>query len=78
MCYIFLLFVKELNIPEIDWEQSGAVPELHHGVNVPQLESPLTSEQLTALQRQIDPLQPSESNGVDIYLNTLHYIEALV
>ena len=60
-----------MNIPEIDWEESGEVPETDVGVNVPQLESPLTPEQLETLKRLIDPLQPSESNGVDIYLTTV-------
>ncbi|KAE8277340.1 hypothetical protein D5F01_LYC24753 [Larimichthys crocea] len=41
---------EDLNIPEIDWEQSGDVSELHHGVNVPQFESPLSPEQLRLLK----------------------------
>ncbi|TKS66090.1 hypothetical protein D9C73_000146 [Collichthys lucidus] len=68
----------DLNIPEIDWEQSGDVSELHHGVNVPQFESPLSPEQLCLLKEHIDPLQPSQNNGVDIYLETLAYVENLV
>ncbi|TKS65952.1 hypothetical protein D9C73_000008 [Collichthys lucidus] len=68
----------DLNIPEIDWEQSGDVSELHHGVNVPQFESPLSPEQLCLLKERIDPLQPSQNNGVDIYLETLAYVENLV
>ncbi|TKS74049.1 hypothetical protein D9C73_008142 [Collichthys lucidus] len=68
----------DLNIPEIDWEQSGDVSELHHGVNVPQFESPLSPEQLRLLKEHIDPLQPSQNNGVDIYLETLAYVENLV
>ncbi|XP_041912848.1 uncharacterized protein LOC121677851 isoform X3 [Alosa sapidissima] len=50
---------EELNIPEIDWEQSGDVPENHLGVNVPQFESPLSPEELSGLQEHIDPLQQS-------------------
>ncbi|KAE8277491.1 hypothetical protein D5F01_LYC22460 [Larimichthys crocea] len=69
---------EDLNIPEIDWEQSGDVSELHHGVNVPQFESPLSPEQLRLLKEHIDPLQPSQNNGVDIYLETLAYVENLV
>ncbi|KAK0136707.1 hypothetical protein N1851_027114 [Merluccius polli] len=69
---------EDMNIPEIDWEESGEVPETDLGVNVPQLESPLTPEQLETLKRLIDPLQPSESNGVDIYLTTVQYIESLL
>ena len=75
-CFFFQL--KEMNIPEIDWEESGEVPEPHVGVNVPQLESPLTPEQLDALQHHIDPLQPSDSNGIDIYITTVQYVEGLL
>ncbi|TKS67418.1 hypothetical protein D9C73_001258 [Collichthys lucidus] len=71
-------WISDLNIPEIDWEQSGDVSELHHGVNVPQFESPLNPEQLRILKEHIDPLQASQNNGVDIYLETLAYVENLV
>ncbi|KAG5260567.1 hypothetical protein AALO_G00305450 [Alosa alosa] len=69
---------EELNIPEIDWEQSGDMPENHLGVNVPQFESPLSPEELSGLQEHIDPLQQSQSNGVDIYLATVTYVQNLV
>ncbi|XP_046889129.1 uncharacterized protein LOC124476229 [Hypomesus transpacificus] len=69
---------EEMNIPQIDWEESGEVPDPHIGVNVPQLGSPLTPEQLAALQHHIHPLQPSESNGIDIYMTTVQYVEGLL
>uniref|UniRef100_A0AAV2K7I5 Integrase core domain-containing protein n=1 Tax=Knipowitschia caucasica TaxID=637954 RepID=A0AAV2K7I5_KNICA len=53
----------DLNIPDIDWDESGEVPEENVGVQVPDLESPLTAQQLSTLSVHIDPLQPSESNG---------------
>ncbi|XP_060761028.1 uncharacterized protein LOC132870981 [Neoarius graeffei] len=65
---------EDMNIPVIDWEESGEVPEPHLGVNVPQLESPLTPEQLETLKSLIDPMQPSQSHGVDIFLTTLQYV----
>lgn len=67
-----------MNIPEIDWEESGEVPQPDLGVNVPQLESPLTPDQLETLKHLIDPMQPSESSGVDIYLTALQYVESLL
>lgn len=74
----FLPTLKEMNIPQIDWEESGEVPDPHIGVNVPQLGSPLTPEQLAALQHHIHPLQPSESNGIDVYMTTVQYVEGLL
>uniref|UniRef100_A0AAV2LKK7 Integrase catalytic domain-containing protein n=1 Tax=Knipowitschia caucasica TaxID=637954 RepID=A0AAV2LKK7_KNICA len=64
----------DLNIPDIDWDESGEVPEENVGVQVPDLESPLTPQQLSTLSVHIDPLQPSESNGVDVYSATLQYV----
>lgn len=54
------------------------VSEPHHEEHVPQLVSPLTPEQLDALKHHIDPLQPSESNGVDIFMYMVQYFEGLL
>lgn len=51
-----------MTIPYIDWEDSGYIV-----VNIPQFDSPLTPEQLEQLREHINPLQPSESNGTDIF-----------
>ncbi len=67
-----------MNFPDIDWEESGEVPEPDRAVHVPQLESPLTPDQLETLKQLTDPVQPSESNGVDTYLSTVQYVESLL
>lgn len=71
-------FFQEMNIPHIDWEDSGFVNDPHTGVNVPLLDSPLTEEQMEQLREHIDPLQPSESSGMDIFLDAVQYVEQLL
>ncbi|KAJ4942909.1 hypothetical protein JOQ06_005421 [Pogonophryne albipinna] len=65
-------------IPEIQWEESGNTNEHHTGVNVPTLNFPLSDLEIMQLQDNIDPLKESECFGVDIYLNTVQYIENLI
>ncbi|XP_033997277.1 uncharacterized protein LOC117491418 [Trematomus bernacchii] len=67
-----------LLIPEIQWEESGYTNEHHTGVNVPTLNFPLSELEMMQLQDNIDPLEESECFGVDIYLNTVQYIENLI
>ncbi|KAJ4942413.1 hypothetical protein JOQ06_012279 [Pogonophryne albipinna] len=65
-------------IPEIQWEESGFSNQHHPGVNVPTLESPLSDPEMMLLQDTIDPLQESDCFGVDIYLETVQYVENLI
>ncbi|KAJ4938795.1 hypothetical protein JOQ06_028261 [Pogonophryne albipinna] len=65
-------------IPEIQWEESGYTNEHHTGVNVPTLNFPLSDLEIMQLQDNIDPLEESECFGVDIYLNTVQYIDNLI
>lgn len=67
-----------LQIPHINWEESGLVPDPHAELRVPELDSPLTEDQMELLRENIDPLQPSESSGMDIYMDTLQYLETLL
>ncbi|XP_077065660.1 uncharacterized protein LOC143718491 [Siphateles boraxobius] len=69
---------EEMNIPYIDWEDSGYILDPHTVVNVPRFDSPLTPEQVEMLREHINPLQPSESNGMDIFLSTVQYVENLL
>ncbi|XP_042578484.1 uncharacterized protein LOC109078767 isoform X2 [Cyprinus carpio] len=63
----------------VEQESGGDTEEIHFGVNVPAIQRPqLTNEQLEQLMSQIDPLQESESFGVDIYLQTLTYVQTLI
>lgn len=63
-------------ILQINWEESGLVADPH--AEVPEFDSPLNDDQMELLKQHIDPLQPSESSGMDIYINTLQYVETLV
>ncbi|XP_030250448.1 uncharacterized protein LOC115567738 [Sparus aurata] len=65
-------------IPESQWEESGFTDEPHPGVNVPILDNPLLDPEMIQLEDNIDPLQESESFGVDIYLHTVQYVENLL
>lgn len=60
-----------MQIPHIQWEDSGFVPDPHAELQVLQLDSPLTDDQMELLREHIDPLQPSESSGMDIHLCTV-------
>ncbi|CAL8342533.1 unnamed protein product [Boreogadus saida] len=67
-----------MSVTEIEWEESGFTNEPHSGVNVPTLDIPLLDPEIMQLQENIDPLQESECFGVDIYLNTVRYVENLL
>ena len=58
--------------------RSGFTNEPHSGVNVPTLDIPLLDPEIMQLQENIDPLQESACFGVDIYLNTVRYVENLL
>ncbi|KAF6721528.1 hypothetical protein FQA47_002172 [Oryzias melastigma] len=60
-----------MQIPLIDWESSALVPDPHAEVQVPEFDNPLADDQMELLRENIDPLQSSESSGMDIYLQTL-------
>lgn len=66
-----------LTIPYIDWEDSGYIVDPHTVVNVPQFDSPLIPEQVEQLREHINLLQPSETNGMDIFLSTVQYVQNL-
>lgn len=65
-------------IPDIEWEESGYMTEPRPGVNVPVMFSPLSDPEMLELQDNIHPLAHSDCFGVDIYLNTVQYVENLV
>lgn len=78
LCIFFShFFFKVIPITEIQWEDSGYTNEPCPGVTIPELDSPLSELEIMALQDNIDPLQQSHCFGVDIYLNTLQYMERL-
>ena len=59
----------------IDW--SGPVPlQQVDSVDIPTFESPLSQQETTALQAQINPLAQSDMLGVDLYLAVREFIHA--
>ena len=64
-------------IPDIEWEESGYMTEPRPGVNVPVMFSPLSDPEMLELQ-DINPLIHSDCFGVEIYLDTVQYIEHLL
>ncbi|XP_065121926.1 uncharacterized protein [Paramisgurnus dabryanus] len=60
-------------------QESGDSEEDHFGVNVPAIPMlQLTNEHIEQLTSQIDPLQESNLFGVDVYLQTLTFVQNLV
>ncbi|XP_076836033.1 uncharacterized protein LOC143481770 [Brachyhypopomus gauderio] len=65
-----------LSIPLIDWECSGLPPsDSNSGVHVPEIECPLTADELAGLKAAIDPMRQSTSLGADIYFAALQYMQ---
>lgn len=62
-----------MDIPEIDWENSGL--PYHFSVVVPHT---LTDGQLAALRAAIQPTAASESYGSDIYIAAVQFCEQLL
>ena len=48
------------------------------GVAVPPNQFSLTDEQLTELQRSVDPLSHSDNMGIDLYVQVIHCIESML
>lgn len=70
----------------IDWDGpppneqwGGELPDGEQtAVEVPYTNNPLTNADYTLLQTIVNPLHESEMHGVDLYLETLSFIEAKV
>ncbi|XP_057184798.1 uncharacterized protein LOC130551258 isoform X3 [Triplophysa rosa] len=79
-------YQNPISDPEIHFQNSAAAEQErgdveadHFGVNVPAIQMlQLTNEQIEHLVSQIDPLQESGLFGVDIYLQTLTFVQNLV
>ncbi|XDV25769.1 hypothetical protein PO909_029629, partial [Leuciscus waleckii] len=66
-------------VPVIDWEEDISRQDNGHtGVTVPILQSPLNPEQMEQLRSAIDPMGPSDSLGMDIYISTVQFVESLI
>lgn len=72
------MFLQALNIPQIDWESSGlVVSDPNLGVQVPEIECPLSPEELAGLKAAVNPMELSTSFGADVYLRALEYIQSI-
>ncbi|KAG5262229.1 hypothetical protein AALO_G00293610 [Alosa alosa] len=67
-----------LDIPDIDWEDSGLIADAHSGIVVPRTECPLNDDQIAALEEAVNPTATSESFGWDIYLAALQFSQSLM
>ncbi len=64
-----------MDIPHIEWENSGLTADGYSSVIVPDTESPLTDEQMAALREVVDPRAASQSFGFDIYVAAVQFCE---
>ncbi|XP_039524935.1 uncharacterized protein LOC120477412 [Pimephales promelas] len=68
---------ENVAIPNIEWEDSGHLEGPNLGVHVPVLDISLTDDGMAQLRETINPMQHSESFGVDLYLSTVQYVESI-
>lgn len=64
-----------MDIPDIEWENSGLPCDDHSSVIVPDTACPLTDGQLTSLRDAVDPRAASQSFGTDIYIAAVRFCE---
>ncbi|XP_062309978.1 uncharacterized protein LOC134014403 [Osmerus eperlanus] len=64
-----------IDMPLIEWENSGLTPDCHSSIVVPDIESPLTDEQMAALREAVDPRALSQAYGCEIYIAAVHFCE---
>lgn len=90
-CYSILAFILAVNFqseidahgidldgpaPSEEWD--GPINDDVGTVEVPSTECPLENETWELLSAYIDPLSDSDVNGVDIYLETVRFIETML
>ncbi|XP_008401337.1 uncharacterized protein LOC103460806 isoform X2 [Poecilia reticulata] len=64
-----------VQIPEIEWEDSGLPLQEQSNVTVPNLNVQLTDEQMAALRNAVNPKGTSLSFGCDIYIAAVLFCE---
>uniref|UniRef100_A0A3P9LY10 Integrase catalytic domain-containing protein n=1 Tax=Oryzias latipes TaxID=8090 RepID=A0A3P9LY10_ORYLA len=67
--------MEGMEIPHIEWEESGLPHQDHSGVVVPNINCPLTDEQMAALRSAVDPRAESDSFGSDVYIAAVQFCE---
>ncbi|XP_073724968.1 uncharacterized protein [Misgurnus anguillicaudatus] len=68
---------EEMTIPDIKREDRGSIEDKHTAINDPQFKGPISPEHMEQLRQQINPLQPSKYNGMDIYMSTVQFVQNL-
>ena len=68
----------DLDGPAPSEEWNGPINDDVGTVEVPSTECPLQNETWELLSASIDPLSDSDVNGVDIYLETVRFIETIL
>lgn len=80
LSFFFFFFQEEFERYGIDWD--GPLPEEATSgeaiVEVPETGCPLSPEQHQELLNSIDPLRESESFGIDIYMETVRFVNTHV
>ncbi|XP_059195790.1 uncharacterized protein LOC131976672 isoform X2 [Centropristis striata] len=66
---------EDMDIPDIEWENSGLPHDDHSSIIVPDADCPLTDEQMTSLGDAVNPRAASQSFGGDIYIATVQFCE---
>lgn len=69
----FLSSIIDLSL-FVDWDTHFSIDSAH--IEVPELSFNISQTELDNLESSIDPLRASDSWGVDIYLETVSYIES--
>jgi phage pi2 protein 07 len=59
--------------PSAEWD-GPCSSESYETVEVPETELLLSNDDYAELRRRVNPLQESEYNGVDLYMQTLAFI----
>ncbi|XP_067089489.1 uncharacterized protein [Osmerus mordax] len=62
-----------IDMPLIEWENSGLTPDCHSSIVVPDIESPLTDEQMAASREAVDPRALSQAYGCEIYTAAVQF-----
>ena len=73
--YLYILFVQ--GSYGIDWEGPTHSQEREQ-VEIPTTSSPLTVQQTAELTRAINPMEPCQDLGVELYLATMAFVNACI
>ncbi|KAG9273585.1 hypothetical protein AMEX_G12756 [Astyanax mexicanus] len=69
--------LQNLELFGTDWESFDGTNDEPFGVQVPQIENPLSPAVMDTVKSMFNPLAPSESYGRDIYISLVQYIGSL-